>query len=190
MRSRIQNRARRAAKKLLHRSEIMRLGRIDENQAAPRTKQVSCFIISPPPPGECSSACVQNTKLSLSPLKKCNAPDTGAALQNNWRLVCIESLQKVEAAVGVESVMTHYATAAAITSSRSPREANRKRRAGTDFICLRAGLNVSVPTSRVPNLEMGKANLRALFMRRPARKSIRRRRRELHITSYIWLNGV
>jgi hypothetical protein len=143
----------------------------------------SCFIISPPPPGEC---CVQNTKLSLSPLKKCNAPDTGAALQNNWRLVCIESLQK--AAVGVESVMTHYATA--ITSSRSPREANRKRRAGTDFICLRAGLNVSVRTSRVPNLEMGKANLRALFMRRPARKSIRRRRPELHVTSYIWLNGV
>jgi hypothetical protein len=51
-------------------------------------------------------------------LKKCNAPDTGAALQNNWRLVCIEALQKV--VVGVESVMTYYATAAAITSSRSP----------------------------------------------------------------------
>jgi hypothetical protein len=86
--------------------------------------------------------CTKYQIISLAIEKVQRSRHRGAALQNNWWLVCIESLQK--AAVGVESVMTHYATAAAITSSRSPREANRKRRAGTDFICLRAGLNVSV----------------------------------------------
>lgn len=62
-------------------SEIIRPGRIDANQSVSAPVCVAFVIISPLPPGECSTdwlrvyVCVQNSKLSLWPLKKCNAPD-------------------------------------------------------------------------------------------------------------------